>query len=128
MGAHIEQIRAQLLESCRVKQSFSEELLARVETFAVRAAEALVAGHKLVFFRNGGSAADAQHLAAELGVRRHADRPGLPALALTANTSVLTAAANDYGFEQIFSRQIESLVGRGDIPVALSTRRKRPNT
>ena len=127
MGAHIAQIRAQLLESCRVKQSFSEELLARVETFAVRAAEALAAGHKLVFFGNGGSAADAQHLAAELVVRLHADRPGLPALALTANTSVLTAAANDYGFEQIFSRQIESLVERGDILVAISTSGKSPN-
>ena len=127
MGAHIEQIRAQLSESCRVKQSFSEELLARVETFAVRAAEALAAGHKLIFFGNGGSAADAQHLAAELVVRLHADRPGLPALALTANTSVLTAAANDYGFEQIFSRQIESLVERGDILVAISTSGKSPN-
>ena len=127
MGAHIEQIRAQLSESCRVKQSFSEELLARVETFAVRAAEALAGGRKLVFFGNGGSAADAQHLAAELVVRLHADRPGLPALALTANTSVLTAAANDYGFEQIFSRQIESLVERGDILVAISTSGKSPN-
>jgi len=127
MGAYIEQIRAQLLESCRVKQSFSEELLSRVETFAVRAAEALAAGHKLVFFGNGGSAADAQHLAAELVVRLHADRPGLPALALTVNTSVLTAAANDYGFEQIFSRQIESLVERGDILVAISTSGKSPN-
>ena len=121
MGAHIEQIRAQLLESCRVKQSFSGELLARIETFAVRAAEALAAGRKLIFFGNGGSAADAQHLAGELVVRLHADRPGLPALALTTNTSVLTAAANDYGFEQIFSRQIESLVERGDILVAIST-------
>ncbi len=127
MGAHIQQIRAQLNESCRVKQSFSEELLARVETFAVRAAEALAAGRKLVFFGNGGSAADAQHLAAELVVRLHADRPGLPALALTVNTSVLTAAANDYGFEQIFSRQIESLVERGDILVAISTSGKSPN-
>ena len=127
MGAHIQQIRAQLNESCRVKQSFSEELLARVEKFAVRAAEALAGGRKLVFFGNGGSAADAQHLAAELVVRLHADRPGLPALALTVNTSVLTAAANDYGFEQIFSRQIESLVERGDILVAISTSGKSPN-
>ena len=127
MGAHIEQIRAQLLESCRVKQSFSGELLARIETFAVRAAEAFAAGRKLIFFGNGGSAADAQHLAAELVVRLHADRPGLPALALTTNTSVLTAAANDYGFEQIFSRQIESLVERGDILVAISTSGASPN-
>jgi D-sedoheptulose 7-phosphate isomerase len=127
MGAHIEQIRAQLNESCRVKQSFSDELLARVETFAVRSAEALAAGRKLVFFGNGGSAADAQHLAAELVVRLHADRPGLPALALTTNTSVLTSAANDYGYEQIFSRQIESLVERGDILVAISTSGTSPN-
>ena len=127
MGAHIEQIRAQLLESCRVKQSFSGELLARIETFAVRAAEAFAAGRKLIFFGNGGSAADAQHLAAELVVRLHADRPGLPALALTTNTSVLTAAANDYGFEQIFSRQIESLVERGDILVAISASGASPN-
>src|SRR6202049_513510 len=113
MGAHIDQIRAQLRESCRVKQSFSDELLARVEAFAVRAAEALAAGRKLIFFGNGGSAADAQHLAAELVVRLHADRPGLPALALTTNTSILTSAANDFCFEHLFSRQIESLVERG---------------
>ena len=127
MGAHIDQIRAQLRESSRVKQSFSDELLSRIETFGVRAAEALAAGRKLVFFGNGGSAADAQHLAAELVVRLHADRPGLPALALTTNTSVLTAAANDYGFEEIFSRQIESLVERGDLLVALSTSGTSPN-
>src|SRR5258708_18253078 len=127
MGAHMEQIRAQLRESCRVKQSFSDELLVRIEAFALRSAEALAAGRKLVFFGNGGSAADAQHLAAELVVRLHADRPGLPALALTTNTSVLTAAGNDFGFEQIFSRQIESLVERGDILVAISTSGTSPN-
>src|ERR1700736_2388884 len=127
MGAHIDQIRAQLRESCRVKQSFSDELLARVETFAVRAAEALAAGRKLVFFGNGGSAADAQHLAAELVVRLQADRPGLAALALTTNTSVLTAAANDYGFEHIFARQIESLVVSKEGWLALSTSGTSPN-
>jgi D-sedoheptulose 7-phosphate isomerase len=127
MGAHMEQIRAQLRESCRVKQGFSDDLVARIEMFAVRAAEAFAAGRKLVFFGNGGSAADAQHLAAELVVRLQADRPGLSALALTTNTSVLTAAANDYGFEQIFSRQIESLVERGDILVAISTSGASPN-
>jgi D-sedoheptulose 7-phosphate isomerase len=127
MGAHIERIRQQLLESCRVKQSFSSELIARIETFAVRSAEALAAGRKLVLFGNGGSAADAQHLAAELVVRLHVDRPGLPALALTTNTSVLTATGNDYGFEQLFSRQIESLVDPGDILVAISTSGTSPN-
>jgi D-sedoheptulose 7-phosphate isomerase len=127
MGAHIENIREQLRESCRVKQSFSDELLARIEMFATRSAEALAAGRKLVFFGNGGSAADAQHLAAELIVRLHADRPSLPALALTTNTSVLTATGNDYGFEQLYSRQIESLVERGDILVAISTSGNSPN-
>jgi D-sedoheptulose 7-phosphate isomerase len=127
MGAHIEKIREQLRESCRVKQSFSEELLSRIERFALRSAEALAAGRKLVFFGNGGSAADAQHLAAELVVRLHADRPGLAALALTTNTSVLTATGNDYGFDQLYSRQIESLVEPGDILVAISTSGTSPN-
>jgi D-sedoheptulose 7-phosphate isomerase len=127
MGAHIENIREQLRESCRVKQSFSDGLLARIEMFAIRSAEALAAGRKLVFFGNGGSAADAQHLAAELVVRLAADRPSLPALALTTNTSVLTATGNDYGFEQLYSRQIESLVERGDILVAISTSGNSPN-
>jgi D-sedoheptulose 7-phosphate isomerase len=121
MGSHLEQIREQLRESCRVKQSFSDDLLARIELFAVRAAEALAAGRKLVLFGNGGSAADAQHLAAELVVRLQHDRPGLPALALTTNTSILTAVSNDYGFEQVFSRQVESLVEQGDVLVAIST-------
>src|SRR3984893_509585 len=127
MGMHIEQIRAQLRESCIVKQSFSDELLARIEGLAVCASDALRAGRKLIFFGNGGSAADAQHLAAELVVRLQKDRPGLPALALTTNTSVLTAAANDYSFEQLYSRQIESLVERGDILVAISTSGNSPN-
>ncbi len=116
-----DQIREQLDASCRVKQSFSDDLLARIATFAEKSAAALRAGHKLVFFGNGGSAADAQHLAAELVVRLRRDRPGLAALALTTNTSALTAAANDYGFEQIFSRQIGSLVAAGDVLIALST-------
>ncbi len=127
MGAHLEEIRSQLRESCRVKQSFSEELLGHIEEFAVRAAAALRDGGKIVFFGNGGSASDAQHLAAELVVRLRGDRPGLPALALTTNPSVLTAAANDYGFEHIFARQVESLVSSGDVLVALSTSGTSPN-
>src|SRR5713226_920981 len=127
MDTHRQEIRAQLQESCRVKQSFSEELLGRIEEFAEQCASAVTAGKKLVFFGNGGSAADAQHLAAELVVRLRGDRPGLPALALTTNTSVLTAAGNDFGFEQIFSRQIESLVEPGDVLVAMSTSGASPN-
>jgi D-sedoheptulose 7-phosphate isomerase len=127
MGAHRDSILAHLRESCRVKQGFSDELLGRIETFAVRSAEALGRGCKLVFFGNGGSAADSQHLAAELTVKLRAVRPGLAALALTTNGSVLTAAANDLGFEQIFARQIESLVSPGDVLVALSTSGTSPN-
>jgi D-sedoheptulose 7-phosphate isomerase len=122
-----EHIRSQLLESCRVKQSFSDDLVARIEQFAVASAGALARGGKLIFFGNGGSAADAQHLAAELVVRLSAGRPAMPALALTANSSILTAAANDFGFEQIFARQIESLAAPGDVLVALSTSGNSPN-
>ncbi len=121
MTSSIEEIRRQLEESARVKQSFSDELIGRIAQFAEKSAAALRGGGKLVFFGNGGSAADALHLAAELVVRLCTDRKGLAALALTTNPSVLTAAGNDYGFEQIFSRQIESLVAPQDILVALST-------
>jgi D-sedoheptulose 7-phosphate isomerase len=127
MGAHRDAIRNHLRESARVKESFSDELLGRIETFAVRSAEAFARNGKMVFFGNGGSAADAQHLAAELVVRLRDDRPGLAALALTTNTSVLTAAGNDLGFERVFERQIESLVFPGDVLVAISTSGTSPN-
>jgi D-sedoheptulose 7-phosphate isomerase len=121
MASSAEEIRRQLEESARVKQSFSNELIARIAQFAEKAAAALRGNGKLVFFGNGGSAADALHLAAELVVRLRTERKGLAALALTTNPSVLTAAGNDYGFESIFSRQIESLLAPQDILVALST-------
>ena len=127
MGELVDPIRAQLRESASVRERFSEELLARIETFARAAASALNQGKKIVYFGNGGSSADAQHLAAELVVRLQANRPGLPALSLATNSSVLTAAGNDYGFEFIFSRQIECLVSTGDVLVALSTSGTSPN-
>lgn len=127
MASSAEEIRRQLEESARVKQSFSDELVGRIGQFAEKSAAALRAGGKIVFFGNGGSAADALHLAAELVVRLRADRRGLAALALTTNPSVLTAAGNDYGFEKIFSRQIESLVAAQDVLVALSTSGASPN-
>jgi len=127
MISSTEEIRRQLEESARVKQSFSGELIGRIAQFAEKSAAALRGGGKLVFFGNGGSAADALHLAAELVVRLRTERPGLAALALGSNPSVLTAAGNDYGFEQIFSRQIESLVARQDILVALTTSGTSPN-
>lgn len=116
-----EQIRAQLRESARVKESFSDELVRRIAQFSDVAAKAIRAGGKVVFFGNGGSAADAQHLAAELVVRLERMRPGIPALSLATNASILTATGNDLGFEHVFSRQIESMVCEKDVLVALST-------
>lgn len=127
MSAHGDVIRQQLEESCHIKRSFSAELIANIARFSDKSAAALRIGHKIVFFGNGGSAADAQHLAAELVVRLRNDRPGLAGLALTTNPSVLTAASNDYGFEHVFARQIESLVAKDDILVALSTSGSSPN-
>jgi len=84
-------------------------------------------GGKLMFFGNGGSAADAQHLATELTVRYKSDRAAIAAIALTTDTSALTAAGNDLGFERVFARQIEALGKPGDIAIALSTSGKSPN-
>ncbi len=127
MASSADEIRRQLEESARLKQSFSGELIGRVAQFAEKSAAALRVGGKLIFFGNGGSAADALHLAAELVVRLREERKGLAALALTTNPSVLTAAGNDYGFENIFSRQIESLAATQDVLVALSTSGNSPN-
>src|ERR1700676_146655 len=121
MAATVEEIRRQLEESARVKQAFSAALVDRILEFAQKCAASLRAGGKVVFFGNGGSAADALHLAAGLVGKLRDDRHGPASLALTANPSVLTAAGNDYGFEKIFSRQIESLVSAQDVLVALST-------
>jgi len=82
---------------------------------------ALKAGKKILFFGNGGSAADAQHLAAELVVRYRINRRALPSIALTTDTSILTAHSNDYGFETVFSRQVEALAQPGDVVVGIST-------
>jgi phosphoheptose isomerase len=96
-----------------------------------RAVEALVAcfrsGGKVLLFGNGGSAADAQHLAAEFVGRYLLDRPPLPALALTTDTSALTAIANDFGFDQVFARQVEALGTPGDVAIGISTSGKSPN-
>lgn len=88
---------------------------------------ALRSGGKLLFFGNGGSAADAQHLATELTVRYKANRRALAAIALTTDTSALTAIGNDFGFEDLFSRQIEALGRPGDVAIAITTSGKSPN-
>jgi len=84
-------------------------------------------GGKLMFFGNGGSAADAQHLATELTIRYKTDRAAIAAIALTTDTSALTAAGNDFGFDKIFARQIEALGRPGDVAIAISTSGKSPN-
>jgi D-sedoheptulose 7-phosphate isomerase len=98
-----------------------EGMLALSETIARRCIEALKSGRKLLLAGNGGSAADAQHLAAEFVARFYFDRPGLPAIALNTDTSVLTAVGNDYGFERLFARQVEALGVKGDVFFGIST-------
>jgi D-sedoheptulose 7-phosphate isomerase len=88
---------------------------------------ALRSGNKLLIIGNGGSAADAQHIAAEIVGRYKQDRPAYAAIALTTDTSALTAISNDYGFEQVFARQVEGLGQRGDVLLALSTSGRSPN-
>lgn len=82
---------------------------------------AILRGHKILIAGNGGSAADAQHIAAEFIGRYEKDRPSMPAIALTVDTSALTAISNDYGFETVFSRQIEGLGQKGDVFIGIST-------
>jgi D-sedoheptulose 7-phosphate isomerase len=92
-----------------------------ISSMAAVCVEALQAGHKILICGNGGSAADAQHFAAELVGRFRADRPALAAIALTTDTSGLTAIANDYGYDAVFSRQVAGLAQAGDVLLAIST-------
>lgn len=99
----------------------------QLEHCATRCIEAIDAGGKLLLAGNGGSAADAQHIAAEFVSRFAFDRPGLPAIALTTDTSILTAIGNDYGYEKLFERQIQALGRAGDVFIAYSTSGRSPN-
>jgi len=105
----------------------SNELLVTTHAIARVVADALKAGNKLILIGNGGSAADAQHIAAEIVGRYKQERPGWAAIALTTDTSALTAIANDYGFEQVFARQVQGLARRGDVLFALTTSGRSPN-
>ena len=102
-------------------------LLANARKIAAVMIAALRAGNRILLIGNGGSAADAQHIAGEIIGRYKQDRPGWAAIALTTDSSALTAIANDYGFEQVFARQVEGLGHRGDVLLALSTSGKSPN-
>jgi D-sedoheptulose 7-phosphate isomerase len=103
------------------------ELMKIAEQISRKCINALEAGKKIIFCGNGGSAADSQHLAAELVSRLCYDRPALAAIALTTDTSALTAIGNDYCFENLFSRQIEALGQSGDVLIGISTSGKSPN-
>ena len=116
-----EEARAQLEALASLATAASAELADRVAELADLVLETLGHGGKLLFCGNGGSAADAQHLAAEYVVRFARDRAPLAALALTTDTSVLTAAGNDYGFERIFERQVRALASPGDLLLLHST-------
>lgn len=114
-------------ESAAAKKAVVQTQAAEIERAAGWIVECLRAGGKLFFFGNGGSASDSQHLAAEFVGRYEKERRGLPAIALTTDTSILTAVGNDYSFETIFSRQIEALGRKGDLAFGLSTSGNSPN-
>ena len=114
-------------ESLRVKTQFFEENKESIVHTAETIAHLLRNGRKVLFFGNGGSAADAQHLAAELVGRFGPDRSSLRAISLSTDTSILTALANDYGYDKVFARQIEALGQAGDAALAISTSGNSPN-
>lgn len=117
----IDNIKSQIEESIQVKNSFQTELLGKIEEATQKCIECIKSGGKLLICGNGGSAADSQHFAAELVSKYRLERRGLPALALTTNTSSLTAIGNDYGFDRVFARQVEAFGAKGDILFAIST-------
>jgi D-sedoheptulose 7-phosphate isomerase len=119
--------RAEFAEHLDVARKTESALSSAFAGLVGACVASLRAGGKLMFFGNGGSAADAQHLATELTVRYKADRAAIAALALTTDTSALTAAGNDIGFERVFARQIEALGKPGDVAIAISTSGKSPN-
>ena len=114
-------------ESISVKQKTILNCLENIKTIINHCIKTLESGGKIIFCGNGGSAADSQHLGAELVVRFKKNRKSLPAIALTTNTSILTAIGNDYGYERIFERQLESIANKNDILIAISTSGKAKN-
>lgn len=114
-------------KGAELRKNFFNENSQKIILSGMIAAIAIAKGHKLLICGNGGSAADAQHIAGEFVNRFLLDRPGLPAIALTTDSSVLTAIANDSAYEKIFSRQVEALGVEGDILFAISTSGKSPN-
>jgi len=127
MKNSIQIIERLVAESIRVKTEFFEHHASRVAEAAQAIGQALIEGHKVLLFGNGGSAADAQHIAAEFVGRFMPDRMPLPAISLSTDTSVLTALGNDYGYQTVFARQIEALGKAGDVAIGISTSGASPN-
>jgi len=119
--AMLERVGNELAESCRVKQQFSDDLKTRIVHLAEEMARVLSGGGTIFWIGNGGSAADAQHLAAELVGRLRRSRRGFASVALTTNSSILTAVANDTSYAEVFSRQVEAHLRIGDMLIGLST-------
>jgi len=105
----------------------NSDVLSKIEIVAMVIKNALNNGKKVLFCGNGGSAADSQHLAAEFVGRFQKERQGLPAIALTVDTSILTAVGNDYGFDKVFARQVQALGNEGDVLIGISTSGTSPN-
>lgn len=117
----IKYIKAHYEESKKTKEAFFKDNLRALDAAARMIGATFKLGRKILIIGNGGSAADAQHMAAEFTGRFKHDRQALPAIALTTDTSALTAISNDYGFDQVFSRQVRALGAQGDILIAIST-------
>jgi D-sedoheptulose 7-phosphate isomerase len=120
-------IRELFEASMRAKQAFLDECGPALERAIELTADALAGGRKILLFGNGGSAADAQHIAAEFVGRFLRERRPLPAIALTTDTSALSAIANDYGYEEVFARQVRALGAAGDVALAISTSGRSPS-
>jgi len=120
-------IQKRFKESAEVKNRFLKENLSRLLEVVKLISHCFEAGNKLFFFGNGGSAADAQHLAAEFVNRYIMDRPPLPAISLTTDTSILTSVSNDFSFSEIFAKQLKALGKEGDVAVGISTSGTSPN-
>ncbi len=116
-----DKILKDIQSSIEVKKLVAQTLTPLIEKAASAIGDCLKRGNKVLFFGNGGSASDSQHLAAEFVGRYEKERRGLPAIALTTDTSILTAVGNDYSFDRIFDRQIEALGNKGDVAFGIST-------
>jgi D-sedoheptulose 7-phosphate isomerase len=120
-------IQAAFQASIETKQTSQKELSESIELASTMLNQALLGGHKILVCGNGGSASDAQHFSSELLNRYDRDRPGLPAIALTTDSSTLTSIANDYDYRQIYSKQVTALGQPGDVLLAISTSGQSPN-